>query len=128
MSIWMTLFLLTWSLSFQSTKPVTTASKPEQECWKNAKEETNTDRTKRQPPVLPSKFHGVSVRRTFVAVKLCIDSAGLVDRTILVTSSGNSEIDEFYRAEFKTWTFKPLVKAGGSVPSVWTISVNWNPR
>ena len=103
-------------------------SKPEEQCWKGGKDETNPDRTKREVPVLPSKFDGVKVRRPSVEIKLCIDVVGRVDRTILLTSSGNTDIDEFYRAAFKAWTFKPLLKPEGAVSSAWTIGVNWNPR
>lgn len=130
MLIWITAVLLSGSL-IDATEPNGTArasSKPQEQCWKGGNDETNLDRTKREVPVLPSKFDGAKVRRPSVEIKLCIDAAGRVDRTIVLTSSGNTDIDEFYRAAFKAWTFKPLLKAEGAVPSAWTIGVNWNPR
>jgi TonB family protein len=104
------------------------AGKDEPRCWEGSEEVRNPDETKRKLPFLPERFDGAKVRITAVALKLCIDSDGKVARTFVLTSSGNTEVDEFYRSALSKWTFEPAFKEDHPVPSVFTITVNWNPR
>jgi TonB family protein len=98
-------------------------------CWVGGGEETkNADGAARKAPPLPERFENANVRRTAVVLKLCVDVSGKVARTIVVTSSGNTEVDAFYRAAVAGWTFKPATRDGVAVPSVFTMAVNWNPR
>ena len=101
-------------------------AKPDTRCWKGT-EKANPDAAGRKAPLLPKRFDDAKVLRTVVVVKLCIDHTGQVSRTIVLTSSGNDDVDQFYRDALKKWTFKPLSN-DGVTPSIATISVNWNPR
>lgn len=102
--------------------------KEEHRCWKGPEEVKNPDGARRKAPPLPERFEGAKVRRTAVVVKLCIDAAGQVARTLVLVSSGNMEVDDFYRNTLSKWTFRPVVKDGEPTPSVFTVAVNWNPR
>ena len=104
------------------------AEKPEPRCWTEAKEIQNAGRKGRQAPPLPDRFNGADVRQTAVVLKLCVDSDGRVARTIVLVSSGNDAVDDFYREELSKWTFDPPIRRGKRVVSVSTVAINWNSR
>jgi TonB family protein len=98
-------------------------------CWAGSGEETkNTDGAGRKAPPLPERFENAKVLRTAVVLKLCVDESGKVAKTLVVTSSGNTDVDSFYREAVAGWIFKPAKRGGVVVPSVFTMAVNWNPR
>jgi TonB family protein len=110
---------------FDQSRP---SSDREPRCWKEGNETKNADGQKRQAPPLPERFNGAKVRRTAIVLKLCIDSTGRVTDTIPLVSSGNKEVDAFYRHALSQWTFKPPIKNGQPMVSVSTIAVSWNTK
>jgi TonB family protein len=118
------------ALGFEiDTQPRSQMNQQTPRCWAGSGVETkNTDGAGRKAPPLPERFENAKVRRTAVVLKLCVDASGKVARTVVVTSSGNTDVDSFYRAAVAGWTFKPATQDGVAVPSVFTIAVNWNPR
>jgi TonB family protein len=103
------------------------SAQKQKSCWKGSQEIPNPDVRGRKAPPPPKRFDGAKVGRTAVVVKLCINADGQVAKSILLTSSENQEIDEYYRDLLSTWKFKPILRDGVPVPSVVTIAVNWNP-
>jgi len=97
-------------------------------CWEGSEEVKNADGRSRKAPPLPERFEGSKVSRTAIVLMLCIDSDGQVARTLVQASSGNADVDDFYRSTLSKWTFEPAVENGEPVPSVFTVAVNWNPR
>lgn len=109
------------------TDPASPTAEEEKDkrCWKDSEEVKNPDKTPRKTPLLAERFERVKVRRSVVVLKLCIDSSGNVARTVVLTSSGNTEVDDFFRSAVSKWTFEPATKDGEPVPSVYTIAVSW---
>jgi TonB family protein len=76
--------------------------------------------------MLPSTLASATVKRRIVALKLCIDETGQVSRSIVVTSSGNRNIDRYYQDQVSRWTLKPVMQGQKPRGSVANISVTWN--
>ena len=104
------------------------AGKPVPKCWKDVPEVRNAKGSGKQPPSLPDRFSGAKVLRTAILVKLCISDTGIVERSIVLSSSGNSDIDRFYDEELSDWVFMAPLVNGKPVKSVSVVAVNWNTR
>ena len=98
----------------------------EARCWPGIDERLNADRRRRLLPRLPARLAREPVKQRAIALKLCVDENGKVARTIVVISTGNSKIDQFYRTAAEEWTFEPLRKQGSTAPSVVKKSLVWN--
>jgi hypothetical protein len=97
-------------------------------CWEDGEEIENPDSRDRPPIVLPERLWKEPVRVPAIRIKLCIAPSGKVARVIQLESSGNDRVDQHYRAEWSKRTFKPLMRNGGAVRSVATVTTRWNPR
>jgi TonB family protein len=106
----------------QSTRP------RRAQCWNTSAAVQNTDVGTRQLPMLPSELASKPVKRHAVALRLCIDEKGTVARSIVVVSSGNTDVDAFYQRTAEKWKMKPASRGGKAVPSTADISASWTAR
>jgi TonB family protein len=97
-------------------------------CWKDIEEVKNPDVRAKKMPVLPASLASATVKRPLVALKVCINESGEVPRSIVVTSSGNRKVDQFYQDTVSRWKLKPVIRNGKPTPSVANVSVTWNIR
>ncbi len=113
-------------LSDSAERPAPEARK-EPSCWPGGAEVVTSDPTPRLLPPPGNELTGV-VKRTSVLLKVCIDDKGNVERTFVLRSTGNKNVDAYFQAAAAKWTFKPAQQDGKPVPSVMRISTAWNPR
>mgnify|MGYP003353598692 CR=1 FL=1 len=98
----------------------------EERCWGKGPELANADGRPRRFRPLPTSLARHPVTRQSVVLKLCVDRAGGVARALMVTSSGDKEVDQFFQNQALRWEFRPLVKDGNQVSSVVRVGSNWN--
>ncbi len=94
-------------------------------CWSGVTELKNRDHARRPVPRLPVKLTTAPVLRRAVSLKLCVDESGGVTRALVLASSGNADVDTFYREAVLTWKFKPLKRDGKYIPSVASVTFHW---
>lgn len=99
---------------------------PEPRCWGAEPETLNPD--VKHPPiaVLPSDLAAKPVERRTIILKLCIDEAGQVTDTLVLLSTGDSEVDNFFRRQAAKRRFKPLEKGDRPIKTVAKMSVVWD--
>lgn len=115
---------LSWVLlaSQNVAQPPAPQTKEQAQCWPGG-EVKNPGVSARKPPPLPERLSGAVIQRSLVSLKLCIDSVGKVDRTMILNSSGNKDVDAFYVSELSKWAFKPAYRERVPVPSVVVVAI-----
>ena len=98
------------------------------QCWTGSPAVKNAAVGSKKLPLLTSELASKPVKRHAVALTLCIDEKGAVARSIVVVSSGNSDVDAFYQRATEKWKLKPATRAGKPVPSTADASANWTAR
>jgi hypothetical protein len=96
----------------------------EESCWPDIAEVKNRNPGKHKPIRLPEELLSERVSHTPLRLKLCISSEGKVERAIVTESSGNKEVDAFYRSALSARTYQPVKHDLVAVSSVLRVSVN----
>jgi TonB family protein len=111
---------------FQSNEqpPSDTALSPS--CWAGTSDLPNPYPRKQSMPLLPPELATRRTDRRSIVLKLCIDASGRVDHAIVLSSTGDKEVDDFFRLHAAKWKFKPARKNGKPIPSVVKSSTMWN--
>ena len=97
-------------------------------CWGDANDVKNSDTTKQIVPLLSPHLAAAKVSRRVVTLRLCIDGTGRVARSIVLVSSGNKAVDQFYRDAVGKRKYRPAESAGKAVPSAVDVSIGWNTQ
>jgi TonB family protein len=95
-------------------------------CWAGTSDVPNPYARKQSMPLLPPELAMRKTDRRSIILKLCIDASGRVDRAIVLSSTGDKDIDDFFRLHAAKWKFKPARKNGKAIPSVVKSSTMWN--
>lgn len=100
----------------------------EPRCWPNGSELVTSDASPRRLPKLPKRLLKRPVKQFSVTLKVCIAETGNVVRTVILRSSGDKEVDEFFQAATGKWQFTRTLQAGKPVRTVLRVSTVWNPE
>ena len=100
----------------------------EPRCWPNGPELITSDASPRRLPKLPKRLLKRRVQRFSVALKICIAEKGSVIRIVILRSSGDKEVDEFFQAAAGKWQFTKTRQAGKPVRTILRVSTVWNPQ
>ena len=109
------------AFSQRSSRRTDERSRPR--CWTDEAEIENPDVKNRRPIRLPSELATAKTRRAIMLLKLCVSETGAVARVIVVESSGNLDVDDFYLKEFSKWVFKPVERRHRRIRTVATVAV-----
>jgi outer membrane biosynthesis protein TonB len=93
-------------------------------CWPGEREIKNPNPASRRPTRLPPELVDAKVQRSVVLLKACISESGDVPRVIVVQSSGNADVDGYYKAELSKWRFAPAERDKKKIRSVVDVAIS----
>jgi hypothetical protein len=100
------------------------AKKEEQAmCWPGEPEIQNANPGKHRPSRLPRGLAKEKVKRSVILLKLCVSDTGNVARVLVLRSSGNAAVDDYYVKDLSSWTFTPVEHDKRNVRSVVPVTV-----
>jgi hypothetical protein len=86
-------------------------------CWQE--ELLNSSNPKSFPKiVLPDELKAEHVTGTMIKAKLCLNMEGRVIRVLILTGSGSTPLDDFYRTCLEDYIYPPMKKGGQPCESV----------
>jgi hypothetical protein len=92
-------------------------------CWPGGQETQNPNSRKHRPSRLPPALAKARVQRSVMLLKLCISERGDVARVLVLESSGNPDVDNYYSTELSKWTFTPAQRDNKKVPTVSSVAI-----
>ena len=92
-------------------------------CWAGDAEIPNLTTGKHKVPTLPNELANAEVKQSTVLLKVCIGEKGDISRVLVLGSSGNSEVDNYFIKEISKWPFKPMRRANANIRSVLTVAI-----
>ena len=104
----------------QASAPAPRRGEP---CW--SKDEPDHPDVKRQVLKLAEGLERRRVARTDIALRVCVNDDGSVERVILLVSSGSDSVDRTFRDQAMKWKFKPLQVNGKPVRSAGDVALSW---
>lgn len=110
------------SLGAQQDRTATPNARSGKTCW-DGPVVRNRDGSKNKMPSMPAKFAGRKITNTVAVFSACVESDGSIAKVLTSRSSGDADVDAFYRDAILKWKVAPEERRGKKVRSVLTVVV-----
>lgn len=110
------------SLGAQPNRTATPKAHANKACW-DGPVVRNKDGSKNKMPSMPAKLADRKITNTVVVFSACVESDGSIAKVLTARSSGDADVDAFYREALLKWKVVPEERQGKKVRSVLTVVV-----